>query len=437
MIFRPMLAVCRVQQKECLTFSGREIPTSSGVYSMSVIPKSARHFFCWALGFALPLVVACSPLHSQGDSVTVRQEQGEDFTLDILDNSPTFSQALAINASGEMFGMREVVDESGNVFSQENFYFDGQKTIKPPLLEGFTNIELAALSDTGLVVGYVSRPIGHPDGSLAGIVWDAKSGKLTRLMPVQGDTACQAQDISADGQRITGYSNGSEPARLRPCVWSWNQASMSWEVETLSVLQDYNPYTMTSQVMISPDGARVAACITVQEYPNSQFDSSLFMWEKLGEEWKRRLVSDEQMAIRDMNNQGEIAAIYTGKTGRDPCFIDASGKLTLIGTFAGDVSGEARGINAAGTVVGFSDDPNGPEGGPQAFVWNAGKSRALKLPEGTVYSSAFAINDRGQIAGLLDVVMGDQNSGKPPSADATDIEEPIVKTLAFRWTPKK
>ncbi len=391
------------------------------------------------LAFSLPPTLACSPLHSQGDATAVHHRQGEGYKLDIIDNSSTFSHALAINASGQLIGVREVADESGNIFSQECFFVDGEQVTKLPLLSGFTNIEVAALSDTGLVVGYASRPIGHPEGSLTGIVWDSKTGQVTQLLPVKGDTASHAQDISADGQRISGYSNGSLPARLRPCVWSWNSESKSWDPKILSVIQDYNPYTMTSNVKISPDGKRIATCITVKEYDNGLFDSSLFMWEWSEGEWARRLVSDEQMVVRDMNNQGEIAATYSGKTGRDPCFVNSEGKLTLIGTFAGDVSGEAHGINASGTVVGFSDDPSGPEGGPQAFVWKSGKSRLLKLPEETVYSSAFGINDQGQIAGLMDVLVGDAPAGesadKPTEDKAADAEEPAVKTLAFRWTP--
>lgn len=382
-------------------------------------------------GLTLGLAAACAPQHSQADPPAVRQIQGDGYSLEIIDNSETFSQALAINASGQMIGMREVAGEQAGIFSQESFFFDGQQSIKLPQLEGFTNLEVAALSDTGRAVGYASRPIGHPGGSLTAVLWDSATGQLTRLPPIAGDTACQAHDISSDGLRVSGYSNGSNPPRIRPCVWSYNPKSQNWEVEVLSVLDEYNPYLVASNVLLSPDGQRVAACITVARYPNGQFDSSLFAWEWSSGQWKRRPVSDEQLVLRDMNNRGEIAGTYTGRNGRDPCFVDAAGKLVRIGIFAGDVSGEARGVNAEGTVVGFSDDPGGPEGGPQAFVWSAGKSRAMALPEETVFSSAFGINDRGQIAGLLDVTL----SPAPPRGEATKPAEATVKTLAFRWTP--
>jgi probable HAF family extracellular repeat protein len=398
------------------------------------------------MGFAGTWTLSCSAVYSQpapaqgqpaqGPEITIRQVSGEGFTLDIIDNSSTFSQALAINASGQMIGIREVANANQTVFSQEYFFLDGEQTTKLPSLKGFTNIEAAALSDNGMVVGYASRPMGHPQGSLTAIVWDSKTGELTRLMPAPGDIASQAQDISADGQRVSGYTSGSEPPRLRPCVWTWDAQNNNWEATALEVLQDFNPYTMTSGVVISPDGTRVATCITVAVSAGGAYDSSLFMWEWSGASWTRRLVSDEQMMVRDMNNQGEIAATYTTTHGPDPCFIDVDGKLTRIGTFAGDVSGEARGINASGTVVGFSDDPHGPDGGPQAFVWSAGKSRALKLPAGTLFSSAFGINDRGQIAGLMDMVLEPPQPARAAANGSPAKAETAVKTLAFRWTPQ-
>lgn len=366
----------------------------------------------------------------------LHQVQGPSFKLDIIENSDTFSQAMAINASGQLLGVRETADETGAVFQQKYFFFDGEQLKQLPPLADFTNTEATALSDQGLVAGYASRPMGHPDGSLAAIVWDPVSGRITRLQPAAGDVACMAQDISADGTRVVGYSSGSEPARLRPCVWTRQANSDNWVPQVLSVLQDFNPFTMTSRVVISPNGTRVAACITVAVSPIGQHDSSLFMWEEQADQWNMRLVSDEQFVLRDMNDHGELAGTYTSGTGRDPCYVNRAGQLRRIGLFAGDVSGEAHAVSADGTVVGFSDDPQGPEGGPQAFVWSAGKTRALELPEGTVFSSAFGINDRGQIAGLLDVDVAQLNSPSDPPP-APEAAEPVIKTLAFRWTPQQ
>lgn len=383
------------------------------------------------LGLAILPTLACSPTFSQGEA-RVSQVKASNYTLDIIDNSDTFSHALDINSQGQMIGVREVADESGAIFGQECFFLDGKTTTKLPLLEGFTSIDMLALSDTGRVVGYASRPIGHPEGSLLGIMWDAQTQKLSRLPPVAGDLASHAQDISADGKRISGYSSGFGPPRLRPCVWTWNDTDKAWVAEALSVNQDYNPYIMASSVIISPDGKRVAACITFKEYPNNQFDSSLYIWNYEDGKWNRELISDEQMYLRGMNNSGQIVGFYSQADHHIPCLIDLEGKLTNLDLLPDDVAGEAQAINAAGTIVGLSDDPAGPLGGPQAVLWQGGQAVvALQLPDGTQFSSALGINDQGQIAGMLDVEQPTQ------SKNAAGQEENDVKTLAFRWNPTK
>ncbi len=39
----------------------------------------------------------------------VKHVEEEQFTLDIFENSPTFSQALAVNSTGQIIGFREMV----------------------------------------------------------------------------------------------------------------------------------------------------------------------------------------------------------------------------------------------------------------------------------------------------------------------------------------
>ncbi len=383
---------------------------------------------------ALAPFTGCWRVAASND-LRVRNVAGDDFTLEVFDNSRTLSRALAINATGQIIGLREVADEAGTQLSEQPFFFDGQKMTTLPLLDGYTNLEIRALSDSGSVVGYASRPLGHPQGSLTGFVWDSKTGKMTRLMPAGQDTGCHAQAISADGTRITGYTAGSLPSRMLPCLWTWSAATKTWDIQTLDTLEEFNPYIMSSNVLISPDGQRIVACITVAALPNNIFDSSLFQWTRVDGQWQRQLLSDEQMNLSDINNSGQIAGTVTTQQGRRPCRIESSGEIKLIELLPGDESGEARAIDESGTVVGFSDDPAGPTGGPQAFVWSHGSTRPLALPRATTASMAFGINEAGQIAGLLDVA---SSAAAVPDSDQpdSDLDDLNIQTLAFRWTPK-
>ena len=67
----------------------------------------------------------------------------------------------------------------------------------------------------------------------------------------------------------------------------------------------------------------------------------------------------------------------------------------------GYVRSEANAVNNEGVVVGMVDGPGGSKIGPDAFVYEAGRLRLIN-DGGPYFSSATAINDRGQVAGILD-----------------------------------
>ena len=384
---------------------------------------------CWLLSAVSYLSLLAIPV--TGDEFAI---SGEGFSVRMFDNSPTFSVVTAINSHGAVIGLREQIDAKTQVGGQIGFYRNGTTERAVPILEGYTNTEIQALSDTGMVVGYASRPIGNPRGSITAVAWDSSTGKITDLGKPMGDTGSHAQDICADGTRITGYASGSNPARLRPCVWTWNREQATWDVSVLPTMYEYNPFLMTSNVLISPDGQRIAACIVSQQLPGGGFEYEVHVWQQDQDQaWVNRKVCAKEFRLKDINNRGMIVGAVNPTTSNNislrPCWVDEQGALHLIKLFPGDVSGEALGIDESGTVVGFSDDPPGPDGGPQAFIYRDGLTKQLELPPQTHFSSAQAINSHGQIGGMMDVTIPPANKQEPNS-------EPIVKTLGFVWTPK-
>ena len=353
------------------------------------------------------------------------------YEMHVMDNSDSVSLAFAINSKGHVLGKKETVDESGNIFSNIFFFDDGNKQIDLGLLKDYTNSEVEALSDTGLAVGYASRPVGDPRGSLTALLWDVKENKISQLPHVEGDSASHAQGISADGSRIVGYSTGSEPQRLRPCLWE--KKSGKWVAQALPTKFEYNPYTMSSSVVISPDGKLIASCVT-ESIENNFLDSCLVMWKQDSEgAWQSKQLNTEQMYVGAMNNAGEIVGDASDKKGqRAPYFVSPDGEYDKIELLPGTVSGNAYGINNEGTVVGICNDPPGPDGGVHPFVYHKGERIALKLPAGNEYSLVYAINDAGQIAGLAEVKFEDRKEKN----EETGEEEPLVKALAFIWQPK-
>lgn len=374
--------------------------------------------------------VSCS---QKTETKTIATLSEEAFELKYFDISPVSSSLLDINRHGHVVGFRETMDATGTIFSQKYFFSDGKDVIDIPVLEGFTNTEVQALSDTGIAIGFASRPMGHPGGGLTAIAWDSKTNELTNLGAFPGDISSQAQDISADGTRVSGYTTGAEPARLRPCIWNWKSESKSWECELLATHENYNPYLMSGSAILSPDGKRVAACVTEAFLENGTIDSSLYVWTLSESGWQQRLHSQEQAHLHAMNNAGVIVAdILQENGGKAPCYFDTDGKLHYIDLLPGDVAGTAYGVNVAGIIVGVSDDPHGTDGGPQAFIWKDGKTQPLIMPKETMFSTAMAINDRGQIAGFADVTLPDQTEEDPETGQ----QIPLVKAMGIIWAAK-
>jgi uncharacterized membrane protein len=323
-----------------------------------------------------------------------------ELELEIVVNSDSFSQASAINSKGSIVGTREVIGQNVAIISQKSFYFGDLGHKDMPLPDSYTNVEVTGLSDTDLVIGYAARPIGHPKGNLDGVVWDPKTDQITVLPRAEGDSACHAQSITSDGTVIAGYSTG--PARLRPVVWTRSKEAGVWDVTVLPTVHENNPYLMSSSVQISPDGTCIAGCCTEAFLPNNVIDSSLYLWTKNDQgEWLQRLISEKQMHIKGFNNKRQIVSVMRELTGKTyPCLFNEKGEETRLALLQGDETGEPRGINQESVIVGFSDDPPGPEGGPEPCRWDI-DGKVVSVPLGaSPYGAIHGINDSGQMAGM-------------------------------------
>ena len=324
----------------------------------------------------------------------------ETFQIRRINNSKTYSQIEAINSKLEVIGMKEVSEN--DISSTKSFFRRGEEEIEIPVLKDFTNVQAEALSENGLVVGYASRAIGAVGGGTRAFVWDSHSKELKPLPPLPSDLACHAQDISADGKKISGYSVGNSPARMRPCLWEWQEKSKEWTSQELESILPNNPFLQAGHVIISPDGKRIAATISVKQLADFIFVNALHVWEKNeAGKWDRKKVSDEEPKLKDINNAGTIVGCLKVEGVTRACVFDLSGKCKLIDLLEGDASSIAYAVNNAGIVVGLSDDPPGETGEPKAFVYQDGVVTPLELSGRGTSSAALAINQEGVIAGFF------------------------------------
>ncbi len=316
-------------------------------------------------------------------------------------HSPGYHTVRDLNSPGLILEEREVVEPSG-VSTLTPFLRQQDRSRPLPIPEDFTHREVYRLSDSGMAVGFASRPMGHPQGSQRACVWDAASGRVELLeLPDSYRGSC-AFDINAQGTTISGFLTGRDPPRLLPCVW--RREPTVWRCTPLSVLQPFNPLLSSGHVVLSDNGQQVAASLVVESIGDDlpYYVNHLFVWQKqANDSWSRRRVAKQAVHVANINNAGLVVGRTTERGHRRAFVYDPQRGAITLPPLAGDVNCQATDVNNRGTVIGWSDDPPGPEGGTQAFLWRNGQQSLLPLPPEAVYSSVETITDEERVGGWL------------------------------------
>jgi uncharacterized membrane protein len=297
--------------------------------------------------------------------------------------------ATAINNRGAIVGFEWIESKAQpGVIDQVPFYAEGfgKAITYLPLLAGYTATFPAAVSDEGRVVGRASRPAapGAPLRNQA-FVWEAATG-IRGLGVLPDDTASLGCGISRDGRRISGFSVGRD--RIRACIW--NLEGGQWKCEALPHAFRLGSHT----VVLSGNGKYAAAldgvlpCLWTEEAPGR---------------WTREVIGEAGSLLpRAVNDSAMVVGLRITRDGASHAAIwSREGGYKVLAEPPGYVRSEAHAVNNAGIVVGMIDGPGGSKIGPNAFVYEAGKLRVLD-EGGPDFTDATAINDNGQVAGVLE-----------------------------------
>jgi uncharacterized membrane protein len=313
--------------------------------------------------------------------------------------------ATGINERGEIVGFESVEDKKHpGIINQVPFYARGKETTYLPLLKGYTATFPAALSDDGSVVGYVSKPVklgaGIPLLNQA-FVWEARGG-IRGLGVLEGDSSSLASGISRDGRRISGFSVG--PNRKRACVWE--RDGEGWKATALPQTSQLRSTT----VPISGDGRFIAA---------TEADTPCLWARDDSGRWTRESIGDAGSLVpRGVNNSGTVVGVRFTPDGLVHAVVwSRSRGLQQLAKPGGYVRSEALAINNQEVVAGMVDGPAGSTIGPNAFVYEGGRLRILD-EGGPNLGSATAINDCGQVAGVLEKKEEEEPAGAPGKARA-------------------
>jgi uncharacterized membrane protein len=269
-----------------------------------------------------------------------------------------------------------------------------------PIPETFTHVEVQALDGRDQVVGFATRPAGHPQGNQRAFVHDLSRGSTVLLpLPNEFRGSC-AFDISRDGTCVSGYVVGRAPPRMSPCVWT--RRHEEWLLTLLPIVNAFNPLLTTAQVHVSDNGLLVAASAVDRITPEGVRHYGLYVWRKRDlDSWDSQRLTDHAVHLGDVNDAGMIAGrVLQGNRHHAFVFDPARGPLVLP-LPDGRGSAYATDINAQGQVVGVLEDPPGPAGTVTAFLWERGQLQPLPFDIRTAASTANCITDDGRIGGLV------------------------------------
>jgi uncharacterized membrane protein len=297
--------------------------------------------------------------------------------------------ATGINARGAIVGFEWVErKELPGVIEQAPFYAEGKQLTYLPLLEGYTATFPAGVSDGGRVVGRVSKPappgVGVPLRNQA-FVWESKTG-IRGIGALPDDAASIGCGITRDGRRISGFSIGRD--RIRACIW--DQEGDAWKGQALP-----QAFQLGSQIVVMSGNGKYAAaldgelpCLWTEETPGR---------------WTRTVIGEAATLLpRAVNDTGTVVGLRPTRDGLGHAALwSVQGGYKVLDEPPGYVRSEAHAVNNAGVVVGMIDGSGGSKIGPNAFVYEAGKLRVLD-EGGPFFADATAINDQGQVAGVLE-----------------------------------
>jgi len=318
------------------------------------------------------------------------------------------STVTGLNDRGDVVGFHwEPENGNPDILYEAPFFARGKTITRLPLLKGYTATFPAGVSDDGLVVGRVAKPA--PPGVRVDLrnqafVWTAEKG-IEGLGAPEGYVSSFATGVSRDGRRISGFLLGER--LLQGCLWERSGDGDGWKAVILPEADDLG----SNVVAISPDGKRLAA---VQKLLPS-------LWtETEPGVWKRETLSADPGSLipRGVNNAGVVVGHRENGQGYTNAMIwTREGGLKPIWEPEGFVGSRAEAVNNAGAVVGVIDGPHGSDVGPRAFVFENGRLRTLDEC-GPDFVWATAINDKGQVAGVVEKEEAEDQNSKPDEGEA-------------------
>jgi probable HAF family extracellular repeat protein len=327
--------------------------------------RSLKNFFLVLLGFVGAVAIA---LGSSMEATDATANFYYDVTpLGILPGDDN-SLARGINDAGQVVGV------SGTNLGTQHAFFWENGSMTPIGTLGGTESVATGINNSGTVAGYAQTS----DGSYHAFTW--RDGTFTDL-GTNGSNGSYAYAINDAGKVAGSLLIGFNQV---PQAVSWNNNN------GITILGDLN----SNAEGINNPGKVVGTMSTSSGYDHA------FLWYKNGTRTDLGTLGGVVSIANGINEAGKVIGSSLTSNGIQHAALWQNGSITDLGTLGGNTS-YASGINNAGKVVGTAQTSTGVD---HAFLWYSGimtdLNSKLQPNSGWVLSSAWAINNSGQIVGF-------------------------------------
>lgn len=327
------------------------------------------------------LVVGSSDLAGGGSAHAALWENGTLTDLGTLGGPNSNVAWPGVTNSGDLIvGISETADPGGTNWSCRfffpattgnqclGFFYENGVMTEIPTWPGGTNGFATGVNSRGQVVGWAENGVEDPTCNdpvvhqFRGYIFDTRTGEMTELTPLPGDSTSTGNAINHRGQ-VVGISGECSNA-----VGGFSaQHAVLWE----------------------PDG------------------TAIDLGNLGGEAWHTPMDINEKGEVVGFGNPDNVPGAAFGI---EAWYWSPHTGIDSLGVLPGQVTSQALGINNRGQVVGTS---SGSPDGRRAFIWDGGELIDLNdlvdpAYEGTLLVAGH-INDAGLITGVaLDPDTGDE-----------------------------
>jgi len=303
--------------------------------------------------------------------------------------------ATALNDQGQVVGYSVVADAPphGGPRTHAFLYHDGLLTDLFPADNTGASVA-TAINEAGQVVGY---RLWDPLGPGQPFVWELATGSRILnpfdALPVAATGA--SNGINDAGDIVGGATTKAFTGRGFRLAPPWVDGSATDLTPVLA-----SPYFYSTAIAINNAGD-VAWIQGKPGYHPATWDTTDSFLLSAGASLPTSLdslLSERSFEPQAMSEAGQLVGFASGAAPPVQAYSYADGAMTLLAPLAPGAAARARGVNAAGEIVGAA---GGEEGASRAVLWRSGSvydlnDHVVGIAE-AVLTDARAINDRGQV----------------------------------------